>query len=341
MKKIELSDLDKLRLEQHHQASNDGKERDRIKAVLLYSEGWKVKHIAQALRLHNNTIIRHLNDYRESKLKPENGGSESRLNEEMTAELINHLEQHTYHQVQAIIDYIYARWSIQYSVPGLNKWLHRHGFSYKKPKGVPHKADEKLQKNFIKKYRRLKTTTNGQEPILFMDAVHPSQATKLSYGWIRTGETKQVGTTASRTRLNLIGSLNLNDIGSTLVRQYDTINANAVIEYLRDLRNAHQSNVRIHLILDRAGYNRDKKVKKEAKKLNIKLHHLPAYSPNLNPIERLWKVMNEKVRNNRFFKSAKDFKQAIWGFFDNILPEIADSLSCRINDNFEIVKYSP
>jgi len=39
-----------------------------------------------------------------------------------------------------------------------------------------------------------------------------------------------------------------------------------------------------------------------ATELNIKLHFLPPYSPNLNPIERLWKVMNEKVRNNRFFK---------------------------------------
>ncbi len=338
MKRIKLTALEKERLEIRHQQTNDGKERDRIKAVLLRCEGWTVPMIAQALRLHESTIIRHLNDYRESKLKPANGGSESRLDDEMTAELISHLEQHTYHQAQDIADYIYARWSIQYSVPGLNKWLHRNGFSYKKPKGVPYKADEQLQKNFIKKYRRLKTVSGGKEPILFMDSVHPSQATKLSYGWIRTGETKQVETTASRTRMNLIGVIKLNDLSSTIVRQYDTINAQSIIEYLHVIRSEYKSGKRLHLILDRAGYHRAKEVKKEAKKLNIKLHYLPAYSPNLNPIERLWKVMNEKVRNNRFFKSAKDFKRAIWEFFDNILPNIADSLDHRINDNFEILK---
>ncbi|HAT8068166.1 TPA: IS630 family transposase [Legionella pneumophila] len=338
MKRIKLTALEKERLEMRHEETNDGKERDRIKAVLLRCEGWTVPMISQALRKHESTIIRHLNDYRESKLKPANGGSESRLDEEITAELISHLEQHTYHQVQDIADYIYARWSIKYSVPGLNKWLHRNGFSYKKPKGVPYKADEQLQKNFIKKYRRLKTVSGGKEPILFMDSVHPSQATKLSYGWIRTGETKQVETTASRTRMNLIGVIKLNDLSSTIVRQYDTINAQSIIEYLHVIRSEYKSGKRLHLILDRAGYHRAKEVKKEAKKLNIKLHYLPAYSPNLNPIERLWKVMNEKVRNNRFFKSAKDFKRAIWEFFDNILPNIADSLDHRINDNFEILK---
>ena len=48
----------------------------------------------------------------------------------------------------------------------------------------------------------------------------------------------------------------------------------------------------------------------------ITLHYLPPYSPNLNPIERLWKVMNEYVRNNRFFKSAKEFKKEILTFFE-------------------------
>ncbi|EFN8037403.1 IS630 family transposase, partial [Escherichia coli] len=71
---------------------------------------------------------------------------------------------------------------------------------------------------------------------------------------------------------------------------------------------------------------------------NIELHYLPPYSPNLNPIERLWKVMNEKSRNNVYFKSKRDFKAAIDQFFTVTLPEIADSLASRINDNFQVLK---
>ncbi|RLV59115.1 IS630 family transposase, partial [Parashewanella curva] len=62
---------------------------------------------------------------------------------------------------------------------------------------------------------------------------------------------------------------------------------------------------------------------------------LPPYSPNLNPIERLWKVMNEHIRNNEYFASAKEFRERINYFFYVKLPEIADTLTSRITDNFQ------
>jgi transposase len=64
---------------------------------------------------------------------------------------------------------------------------------------------------------------------------------------------------------------------------------------------------------------------------------MPAHSPNLNPIERLWKVMNEKVRNNEIVATAKQFKSAVLGFFTQILPNIKEELRSRINDNFHIL----
>jgi hypothetical protein len=72
--------------------------------------------------------------------------------------------------------------------------------------------------------------------------------------------------------------------------------------------------------------------------LNVDLHYLPPYSPNLNPIERLWKVMNEHVRNNVYFSSKIKFISAVKEFFDATLPEIASSLASRITDNFQLLK---
>ena len=57
----------KIDLEAHHDASRDGLVRDRIKAVLLRSEGWSTAMIAQALRLHETTIVRHIDDYEKIK----------------------------------------------------------------------------------------------------------------------------------------------------------------------------------------------------------------------------------------------------------------------------------
>ena len=46
MKRIPLSDEEKLALELRHTQSIDRKEGDRIKAVLLRSEGWSVPQIS-------------------------------------------------------------------------------------------------------------------------------------------------------------------------------------------------------------------------------------------------------------------------------------------------------
>ena len=110
----------KLELESRHKQARDGRERDRIKAVLLSSEGWSTSMIAQALRIHETSILRHLDEYkRDNKLQISSGGSESHLNEVQTLELVGHLTEHTYAHAYEIAAYIQQRWSIDYSIPGL------------------------------------------------------------------------------------------------------------------------------------------------------------------------------------------------------------------------------
>ena len=142
MSKITLTLQQKTALESRHKKAGDARESDRIKAVLLRSEGWSISSIAQALRKSEFTISRHLDDYlKKDKLKPENGGSDSLLSDEQTQQLREHISEHTYAHTHQIVAYISERWNVKYTVSGLNKWLHQQGFTYKKPKGVPHKAD--------------------------------------------------------------------------------------------------------------------------------------------------------------------------------------------------------
>lgn len=51
--------------------------------------------------------------------------------------------------------------------------------------------------------------------------------------------------------------------------------------------------------------------------------------------------MNEEVRNNVFFTSAKHFRDAISEFFDTTISKIAQSLRPRINDNFQMINTVP
>lgn len=335
---IELTVEQRSALEAQHHKCRDRRVCDRIRCVLLSAQGWSTAMIAQSQLIHETTVLRHIADYLQSaKLAPENGGSQSHLSEEQTAELVAHLSMNILPTTQAIISLVREWWDIHYTVPGMNKWLHRNGFSYKQPVGVPHKYNAERQQAFRETYDKLKQEA-GDVPILFIDGVHPTQGTKLAYGWMPKGQKTVVETTGSRTRLNIMGALNLNDIGSTVIREYDTINGLNICKFFIAIREVYPVKEKVKVILDGAGYHRSELVKEWAYVMNIDLHYLPPYSPNLNPIERLWKVMNEEVRNNRYFASAKDFRQEIHRFFSEKLPLIAGALSCRINDNFQTLK---
>lgn len=337
--KIFITDQQKAELERLHDSSRDKRVCDRIKAILLASEGWSSAMIAQALRLHQTTVDHHISEFlNKGKLKPENGGSDSKLSAEQTVFLISQLSDNLFHHTHDIVAFVARTWSIVFSVPGMNKWLHRHGFTYKKPSGVPHKFSEEKQQQFIEYYDELKETA-GDEPVLFIDAVHPTQATKISYGWIRRGQKKAVKTTGSRSRLNIMGALNLKALAQPLICEYKTINEYNVSRFFNEIRKVYPDySQKIHIILDGAGYHRSQLVKDWAEVVNIQLHYLPPYSPNLNPIERMWKLMNEHARNNRYFSSTREFRDAISVFFSQTLPDIAGSLSSRINDHFQVLK---
>lgn len=338
--KLELTKEEKEELEHLHKKERDGRVKDQIKAVLLFCEGWSQLQIAQALRIKSKTVHEHLEDYRKSrKLKPENGGSGSHLTLSQAAELIEHLQTHTYPKAAHICAYVEQTYGVRFTVSGMTKWLTRNNFSYKKPKGTPAKADLQKQAEFTQYYEKLLNTISEEEPVEFGDGVHPTMATKVTYGWIRVGTVKPILTTASRTRVNLMGSINLETMDVT-IGSYETIDSIAMEEHFKKLKKKYPCAPKIHLILDQGPYNTSADTKEAAKKYGVVLHYLPPYSPNLNPSERLWKVMNEHVRNNRFFHSAKEFRKAVIDFFEVTWPQIAHSMVDRINDNFETLKHT-
>ena len=91
--KIILTKEEKKALEFRHQHERDGRVRDRIKSILLREEGWALSKIAQALRLHNDTVSRYMIEYLESKkIDFSNKGSREKLSDDQSARLITHFK---------------------------------------------------------------------------------------------------------------------------------------------------------------------------------------------------------------------------------------------------------
>ena len=177
---IKLSPEEKQELEVRHNQEKNHRKADRIKSVLLRDEGWSLSKIAQALRLHNDTVSRYILDYLEGNSFDFNyKGSSEQLSKKQSEELIDHLEETLYTKVVEIVSYVESKFKLQYTVSGMTDWLKRNNFSYKSPKGTPSKADVAKQKEFIDIYGQLKELSgSNDEPILFFDGVHPRAVQK-------------------------------------------------------------------------------------------------------------------------------------------------------------------
>lgn len=334
-----LSLKERTNLIKRHRLEQNKRVCDRIKAVLAFDDGYSYTEIAKILLLDDETIRRHIIDYFDkNKLAPENGGSESHLSKAETLKLKAHLEEITYLYVKDVCVYVKHTFNKRYSISGMTKWLHANDFRYKKPHAVPAKADKEQQKKFIAFYKKLKAKAGKKEPIYFADSVHPQHQTHLAYGWILKGERKEMPTTGRQKRLSFMGGICLNG-HRFFYQQADTIDANSIALFLIELRKRHPEKCIIHLIWDNAGYHRDGDIQAFAKSLAIKIHYLPPYSPNLNPIERMWKLMHEGVTYNKYYATFSEFTEATAGFLKSIGRK-KSILQSRITDNFQIL-HSP
>jgi transposase len=249
--------------------------------------------------------------------------------------LEKHLRSKTYLSVRAICRYAKHTFGKAYSVPGMTQLLHRRGFVYKKTKVVPGKFDPRKQAFFRKFYTALKECKNPQDRIYFLDATHPQHNTKAAYGWMYKGDVKTVKGNSGRQRLNLNGAVNLADMQITVLEE-KTINTQAMIRLLRTLARKQRSGT-IYALVDNAPYNHSRKLKEFLKKHSrIEVFYLPPYSPNLNPIERLWLFFQKKLLYNAYYPTFPKFQSACREFFANIKQHDAE-LKTLLTDSFQTV----
>jgi len=94
----------------------------------------------------------------------------------------------------------------------------------------------------------------------------------------------------------------------------------------------------ITVVMDNARYQRSRKVQELANHLNVELLFLPPYSPNLNLIERVWKLVKAKCLRNKYFEDFPSFRESIDGFLDSLQGEKRVLLKTLITENFQLLQ---
>ena len=322
-----------------HRRCKDKRAADRIKAIYSLGNGQSAEDVMYILMVDEETLRNYVKRYQEGGIdelrKNHYKGSEARLSEAEREELSHHLEKNTYLRVEGIVAYVKEKYDVAYTVSGMTDLLHRLDFTYKKSKLIPAKADKKKQEEFLEQLKQLRESKGEQDPILYMDGVHPQHNTMLAYGWIKKGKDNIIKSNTGRQRININGALDAETHG-VIVREDESINAISTIDLLKKVEAAYPAADNIYVVCDNATYYRSKLVTEFLENSKVELVFLPPYSPNLNLIERLWKFMKNKILYNQYYEKFNEFKEATLGFFENI-EQYESELSTLLTNNFRVL----
>ncbi len=316
------------------------KRADRIKSILLLNKGFSYEEIAEFLLIDDGTVRRWHKIFEtegmKTLLEDNYTGGISKLTSAEKIELTAHLEENIYLTAKEICAYVHANYGVKYTSKGMTSLLHQMGFSYKKPKHIPGKANKKAQGEFIEKYNEFKETKSAEDHIYFMDGVHPLHNSQPAYGWIKKGKEQVLKTNTGRMRVNLNGAYNIEE-HKAIIREDESINSQSTIALLEQMLKEQPLGI-LYIILDNAKYYRSQLVKEFlGKNQRIQFVFLPPYSPNLNLIERLWKFFKKNITYNEYYEKFAVFKEKCLNFFDNI-EKYKSELKSLMTENFHLIQ---
>lgn len=146
------------------------------------------------------------------------------------------------------------------------------------------------------------------------DEVHFQRHTTLTRTWAPRGQQPRVTSASTRQKIGFFGALNLKT-GSLVTQKAPTFNATTFGSFLHYLLQHTQG--KVFLILDNARWHRARELKTFFARNPHRLIRifLPPYSPELNPIERVWRITRRQITHNRYFESIEGLEEALTSQF--------------------------
>jgi len=149
---------------------------------------------------------------------------------------------------------------------------------------------------------------NDNRPIVvfFEDEGRFGRISREMYCWVKKDVVPSVARQMIREYIYAYSAIApaTGDCFSMIAPQCNTESMNHFLQLLTEYYN----NYRIVLILDKAGWHISQTLKLPP---NLVLLHLPPYSPELNPVELLWREIRRKHFHNKIFNSLDDVEDTL------------------------------
>lgn len=201
-------------------------------------------------------------------------------------------------------------------------WLRDAGLVWRRPRPVIRPKDPDREKK-LSALRALLRGLPADETAVFMDEVDVNLNPKVGCQWMTRGEQAAVETPGNNEKRYLAGSIHWRTgrVIRTEGKPKEGRSAALFLRHLDDLRRAFRHYKVIHVLCDNAGTHTaegSKLVRAYLKEWGhrVKVHYLPKYSPDTNPIERVWWRLHEAVTRNHRCQTMQELLDLTFDWFE-------------------------
>jgi transposase len=296
----------------------------RCTAIQMLLAGANRELVCNSLLITNRALRKWINRFNQSgvdgiivKKRP---GRTVIINNQQASELTELIDQpqqadRTFWTAKAFHGYISDVYKIDCSYETVVRFFHKQGFVLKTPQPCPDKQDEKQRKTFLEELEQLYNQPDVD--IWFADESGFEGDPRPRKRWDKKGRKTRVTKNGGHLRMNVIGMVypRTGQFFAIEASHSDSMTYQAFLdEAIKTVTFQRTTNI---LIMDNASWH----LKKSNKWHRWQPKYLPPYSPDLNPIERIWLTMKSRWFNNYVCKNEDQLierlDQAIIDVIDN------------------------
>ena len=294
-------------------------------AILAVVEGQSVAQVALVLRVHEKTVATWIREFccyglqGAPHTKPT--GRPPKLTPTQKADLATLLDEGPVKagfrgacwRSPMIQQLIYDRFGVYYNVFYIAQLLKNLGFSYQKAAFVSdHLNEQKRQEWRTETWPQiLRLAQERKALLLFGDEASFPQWGTLTYTWARRGQQPKVKTSGKRKGYKVFGLIEYFTGRLFYQGQEGRLNSATYIAFLK--RVLEQTTRPIILIQDGARYHTSTETKAFFAQQTARLQvvQLPTYSPDYNPIEKLWKKIKQQDTHLHYFPTFEALTEKV------------------------------
>lgn len=159
--------------------------------------------------------------------------------------------------------------------------------------------------------------------IVFQDEANLSNTASVSYKWSEKGRQPKIDQKQKKRERKTLFACVEPTSGKVITNVEDRGNTKTFFKFLVKV-NRQYPNQKVVMVVDNVRYHHAIRLKPILKKYKDKLElvYLPAYSPDLNPIERIWWYMRKKISHNRYLETM-----------DKRIEKFNDLMKCFESEN--------